>query len=141
VSRPVEIVFAVFFALFTVGWLIFDMPAAFGLIDESTGWYALNVDPIFQDPPRWLRTVGWFALSYGPFYAASAYGFFKRRDWLPYVVLPLAGMVFATTTIYFVEEVAGEVPPTNWALFYALNVPYLVVPVLAGLYVAATKRR
>jgi hypothetical protein len=50
-------------------------------------------------------------------------------------------MVFATTTIYFVEELAGEIPPTNMALFYALNLPYLVVPVLAALYVTVMRRR
>jgi hypothetical protein len=139
VNRRLELVFAVFFALFFVGWLIFDMPAALGFIDESTGWYAINVDPIFQDPPLWLRTVGWFALAYGPFYGASAYGFLKRKLWLPYALLPLAGAVLATTTVYFVEELAGDVPPTNMPLFYALNVPYLVIPVAAALYATLRK--
>lgn len=135
-NRPLEVVFAVFFTLFFVGWLIFDMPAALGFIDESTGWYAMNVDPIFQDPPLWLKTVGWFALAYGPFYIAAAYGFVKRKPWLPSVLLPLAGAVLATTTVYLVEELAGDVPPTNMPLFYVLNVPYLVIPVVAALYSA-----
>ena len=139
--RRVDLVFAVFFALFCVGWLVFDMPAALGLIDESKGWYAQEVDPIFQDPPLWLRTVGWFALLYGPLYGLAAYGFVKRAAWLPYVVLPLAGMIVATTTVYFVEELAGDVRPTNMGVFYALNLPYLVVPPLAALWVVARRRR
>jgi hypothetical protein len=129
--RPV---FAVFFALFFVGWLVFDMPAALGLIDESTGYYAREVDPIFRDPPVWLQAVGWFAFAYGPMYGAAAYGFIRNATWLPYLLLPLAGMIVATTGVYFAEELAGDVRPTNWTLFYVLNVPYLVVPPLAALW-------
>lgn len=140
-NRRLEIGFAVFFALFFIGWLAFDMPAALGLIDESMGWYAREVDPIFQDPPLWLETVGWFALIYGPMYGAAAYGFIKRATWLPNLLLPLAGMIVATTTVYFVDELAGDVQPTNWALFYALNVPYLVIPSLAAVYSVARFRR
>jgi hypothetical protein len=132
--RPLDVVFGVFFTLFCIGWLVFDMPAALGLIDESTGWYAREVDPIFQDPPLWLETVGWFALAYGPFYAASAYGFLRDRPWLPYVVLPLAGAITATNTVYWVEELAGDVRPANMTIFVALNLPYLVIPPVAALW-------
>ncbi len=140
-GRPVDLVFAVFFGLFCLGWLIFDMPAALGLIDESTGWYAREVDPIFQDPPLWLETVGWFALAYGPAYAAAAYGFARGRAWLPYVVLPLAGAITATNTIYWVEELAGDVRPANMAIFVALNLPYLVVPPRAALWLLLRRGR
>ncbi|HYZ93542.1 MAG TPA: hypothetical protein VFA34_14305 [Actinomycetota bacterium] len=129
-----RVVFAVFFALFFVGWLVFDMPAALGIIDESTGFYAREVDPIFQDPPLWLTAVGWFAFAYGPMYGAAAFGFVKRATWLPYLLLPLAGMIVATTGIYFVEELGGDVRPTNWTLFYVLNIPYLAIPPLAAIY-------
>lgn len=135
-DRPVELVLAVFFALFCVGWFAFDMPAALGLVDESAGWYAREVDPIFQDPPLWLRTIGWFALAYGPAYGAVAYAFIKQRAWLPKVLLPLAGLITATNVIYWVEELAGDVPPKNMAIFVALNLPYLVIPPLAAVRAA-----
>jgi len=140
-GRPLDLVFAVFFALFCIGWFAFDMPVALGLIDETTGWYAREVDPIFQDPPRWLETIGWFALAYGPLYAAAAYGFVRGRSWLPYVLLPLAGAITATNTIYWVEELAGDVRPANMTIFVALNLPYLVIPPLAALRSALTKNR
>ena len=127
-------VFAVFFALFCVGWIAFDMPAALGLIDETTGWYAREIDPLFQDPPLWLTTIGWFALAYGPVYAALAYGFARDRSWVPLVVLPFAGMITATNVIYWTEELAGDVRPENMAVFVALNLPYLLVPPLAALW-------
>jgi hypothetical protein len=139
VKRRVDLVFVVFFALFAIGWFAFDMPAALGLVDESTGWYAREVDPIFQDPPLWLSTIGWFALAYGPAYATCAYGFLRAKAWLPKVVLPLAGMITATNIIYWVEELAGDVPPRNMTIFVALNLPYLVIPPLAALRVALVK--
>jgi hypothetical protein len=130
----VRYVFAVFFVLFFLGWLAFDMPVALRLIDPATGFYAREVDPIFRDPPLWLKAVSWFAFVYGPFYCAIAAGFLTGADWVPYVALPLAGMILATTGIYFVEEIAGDVRPLNWTLFYLLNVPYLVVPPLAAVW-------
>jgi hypothetical protein len=132
VSRRVDIVLAVFFALFCLGWLAFDMPVALGLVDESTGWYAREVDPLFQDPPLWLEAVGWFALAYGPLYAASAYGLFRRKRWLLYVLLPLAGAITATNGVYWIVEVFGDEPPANWPVFLALNLPYLLVPPIAA---------
>jgi hypothetical protein len=66
-SRKVELVFAALFALFLIGWLIFDMPVALGLVNKSVGWYAREIDSIFLHPPSWLRTVGWFAFAFGPF--------------------------------------------------------------------------
>jgi hypothetical protein len=78
VSRKIELVFAAFFALFFIGWLTFDIPVALGFVYKGTGWYAREIDPIFRDPPSWLKTVGWYAFAYGPFYAATAYGFIRR---------------------------------------------------------------
>lgn len=134
--RGIDLVLAVFFALFCVGWLAFDMPVALGLVDETTGWYAREIDPLFRDPPMWLETVGWFALAYGPAYAACAYGFARGRAWVLYVALPLAGAITATNTIYWVEELAGDVPPANMTVFVALNLPYLVLPPIAALRAA-----
>jgi EXPERA (EXPanded EBP superfamily) len=139
-SRKIELVFAGLFALFFIGWLIFDMPVALGLVNKSVGWYAREIDPIFLDPPSWLRTVGWFAFAYGPFYLATAYGFFRSKSWLPYVLLPLAGMVVTSTGIYLVEDATGDVPPLNWTMFFALNGPYIVVPVVAAIWLVARTR-
>lgn len=132
--RALDFVFGIFFALFTLGWFAFDMPVALKLIDPAKGFYAQQVDPIFQDPPPWLKGVSWFAFLYGFFYGTIAAGFFLAADWLPYVALPLAGMCFATTTVYFYEEHVGDVKPLDWRLFYLLNIPYLVVPPVAAVY-------
>jgi hypothetical protein len=138
VSRKVELVFAALFALFFIGWLIFDMPVA---LNKSTGWYAREVDPIFLHPPTWLRTVGWFAFAYGPLYLVAAFAFFRSKQWLPYLLLPLAGMVVTSTGIYMVTDATGDVRPLNPTMFSVLNGPYIVVPVLAAIWVIARTRK
>ncbi len=140
-SRRIELVFAALFALFFIGWLIFDTPVALGMMNKSAGWYAREIDPIFLDPPSWLKTVAWFAFAYGPFYLVTAYGFFRSKPWLPYVLLPLAGMVVTSTGIYLIEDATGDVPPLNWAMFYLLNGPYIVVPVLAAIWLIGRTRK
>ncbi|MFD4369164.1 EXPERA domain-containing protein [Rhodococcus sp. NPDC058521] len=141
-SQMIGRLFSVFFVLFFIGWLAFDMPVALGIVYEGNSLYAREIDPIFRDPPSWLQTISWFAFAYGPFYAAAAYGFVRHTSWLPYVVLPLAGMMVATTAIYMIEDATGDVQPLDWAAFYLLNGPYIVVPVLAAswLIVAGQQR-
>jgi hypothetical protein len=140
VNRKFDLVFAALFVLLFIGWLASDMPAHLGLIDPSTGWYAREIDPIFRDPPSWLSTSGWFGFAFGPLYAGAADGFIRRSSWLPYVVLPLAGMVVAMTGLYLIEDVTGDVRPLNWTAFDLLNAPYIVVPVLAALWLFTRAR-
>ena len=127
-SRKIELVFAALFALFFIFWLTFDLPVALGLVNESAGWYAREVEPIYLHPPSWLSSFVWFPFAYGPFYLLTAYGFFRSKSWLPYLLLPLAGMVVAGTAIYIAIDATGDVPPSNWTMFYLFNGPYIVVP-------------
>lgn len=56
-------------------------------------------------------------------------------------ILPLAGMVATSTGIYMVTDATGDVRPLNWAVFYLLNGPYIVVPVLAAIWLTARTRK
>jgi hypothetical protein len=76
-----------------------------------------------------------------PVYLLAAYGFFRSKQWLPYLLLPLAGMVATSTGIYMVTDATGDVRPLNWAVFYLLNGPYIVVPVLAAIWLTARTRK
>ena len=115
--RKVELLFAALFALFFVGSLNFDFAVPLGVVNPSAAYYIKEVDPIYLDPPSWLRAVKWFAFAVGPLYLMTAYGFLRSKSWLPYVMLPLAGLVVSTTGIYMVADLTGEVPPSNPAVF------------------------
>lgn len=139
-ERPLDLVFAIFFSLFLVGWLAFDLPVALGLVNKSTGYYAREIDPLFRNAPLWLDIVGWFAAFYGPVYAAIVYGLVRDRRWLSDVLLPFAGLITATNVIYWVEELRGDVRPINMTAFVALNLPYLVIPPLAAVRSVVQRR-
>lgn len=125
-------ILAIFFALFTLGWLVFDLPTAFGIVDETTGWYAREVDPLFRHPPLWLQVVSVMAACYGPVYAALAYGLWRRRPWVHTLVLPFAGVITGTNLVYLSVEMLGDEPPLRPGIFLALNLPYLIVPILTA---------
>ena len=65
-SRKIELVFAALFALFFIFWLTFDLPVALGLVNESAGWYAREVEPIYLHPPSWLSSFVWFPFVMAP---------------------------------------------------------------------------
>ena len=138
--RKVELLFAALFALFFIFWLFFDVPVALGLVNESAGWYAREVEPIYRHPPSWLSAFVWFPFAYGPLYLVTAYGFFRSKSWLPYLFLPLAGAVAASTAIYIAIDATGDAPPSSWLMFYLFNGPYIVVPVLAAIWLIARTR-
>jgi hypothetical protein len=140
-SRKVELLFAALFALFFVGSLNFDFAVPLGVVNPSVAYYMREVDPIFLDPPSWLRAVKWFEFAVGPLYLVTAYGFLRSKSWLPYVMLPLAGVVVATTGMCMAADLTGEVPPSNLAVFYAFNVPYIVVNILAATWLVGRTRR
>ena len=50
-------------------------------------------------------------------------------------------MVVTSTGIYLVTDATGDVRPLNWMMFYVLNGPYIVVPVLAALWLIARTRK
>ena len=50
-------------------------------------------------------------------------------------------MVAASTAIYIAIDATGDVPPSNWTMFYLFNGPYIVVPVLAAIWLIARTRK
>jgi len=50
-------------------------------------------------------------------------------------------MVVTSTGIYLDTDATGDVRPLNWMMFYVLNGPYIVVPVLAALWLIARTRK
>jgi EXPERA (EXPanded EBP superfamily) len=127
--------------LFFVLWINQDLLIPLGLSSKSSEYYSTRVDPIIHHPPSWVRTIQWFAFATGPVFLVAAYGFFRDQSWLPYVVLPLAGAMVTSTGIYVIADVTGDVPPLNLTVFYVSNLPYIVILILAAIWVVARMGR
>ncbi len=142
-QRPIDIVFAVFFTLFIVTSCIADMLPTLGIdftqptgnfLVDSNYWYAHDADPLFMNPPVWMRIVtGLSAFVYMLFYFVLVPALLKGWNWIQLPAVIYATMISTITgIIVFGVEFFGEpeFQTQNPAKFLAFNLPYVLVPLL-----------
>jgi len=142
-ERKFDYFFIVMFSLFFITSMIADMVPTLGYemrpdssnpIIRANYDYAYGCDPLFMNPPVWMRIVtGLSALVYGPFYLVLVYAFIKGKNWIhvPAIMYGTAISVI-TGVIVFGVEFFGE-PEwrcQNPAKFLPYNLPYVLVPIL-----------
>lgn len=142
-DRRIDIFFAVIFSAFTVTSLISDLLPTLGVdfsrpsdnfFVQSNYWYAHDADPLFMNPPFWMRIVtGLSALVYMPFYLVLVYAVVRGRNWIQLPAVIYATMISTITgIIVFGVEFFGEEPwrTGNPVKFLAFNLPYVFIPLL-----------
>ena len=142
-SRPVDIVFAVFFTLFIVTSCIADLVPTLGIdfskpdgtfLVDSNYWYAHDADPLFMHPPVWMRVVtGLSAFVYPVFYVLLVISLVKGWNWIQLPSVIYATMIASITGIVvFGVEFFGEAEwiTPNPAKFLVFNLPYVLIPIL-----------
>ena len=142
-ARPIDIVFAVFFSVFIITCFISDLLPTIGVdfskpsdnfFANSNYWYAQDADPLFMNPPVWMRIVtGLSAFVYLAFYLVLVPSLLRgwNRIQLPAVIY--ATMIAGVTgIIVFGVEFFGEpeFQTQNPIKFLAFNLPYVLVPLL-----------
>ena len=94
-------------------------------------WYGNSFDPLLMRRPQWWKMTIWVdALLYGPFYAFAIYAFIKGKDWIRIPAFFYSGMMFMGVTVILGEEIAGPYATPHLPLVLALNLPWLLMPVL-----------
>jgi EXPERA (EXPanded EBP superfamily) len=142
-ERRIDIFFAVVFAAFTVTSLISDLLPTVGVnfshpssnfFVNSNYWYAHDADPLFMNPPDWMRIVtGLSAFVYMPFYVVLVYALLTARNWIQLPSVIYATMIATITgVIVFGVEFFGDTATRthNPAKFLAFNLPYVLLPLL-----------
>ena len=91
-ERPFDWFFIVVFSLFTITSLISDMLPTLGVdisspssnfFVNSNYWYASDTDPLFMEPPVWMRIVtGLSAFVYMPFYVVLVISLIRGWNWI-----------------------------------------------------------
>ena len=131
------------FAAFTVTSVISDLLPTIGVnfshpsgnfFVQSNYWYAHDADPLFMNPPDWMRIVtGLSAFVYMPFYLVLVFALVTGKNWIQLPSVIYATMIIALTgiPIFGVEffGAPGERTP-NPAVFLAYNLPYIVFPLI-----------
>jgi hypothetical protein len=142
-QRKIDVFFIVIFSLFTVTSLISDLLPTIGVnfshpssnfFANSNWWYAHDADPLFMNPPTWMRIVtGLSAFVYMPFYIVLVVSIVRRWNWiqLPSVIYATA-IVTLTGVVVFGVEFFGEPQyrTPNPLKFLVFNLPYVLIPLL-----------
>ncbi len=141
-DRKIDIFFALIFFLFAITSGISDAIPTLGIeMSEAASFlgranynYAIHCDPLFLNPPIWMRFVtGLSAFVYGPFYLILVYALLKGKNWIQLPAVIYATMISSITgIIVFGVEFFGE---PEWRVqdpvkFLSLNLPYVLIPIL-----------
>ena len=142
-KRPIDIFFAVIFTLFIVTSCIADMLPTLGVnfshpngqfLVDSNYWYAHDADPLFMNPPFWMRIVtGLSAFVYLAFYIVLVPALLRGWNWIQLPAVIYATMIASITgIIVFGVEFFGEPEfrTENPLKFLAFNLPYVLIPIL-----------
>jgi hypothetical protein len=142
-ERPIDIFFIIIFSIFAITSIIADMIPTLGFdfnsassnfIVNANYWYAEGCDPLFQNPPVWMRIVtGLSSFVYMPFYIILVISLIKgwNKIQLPSVIY--ATMIASITgIIVFGVEFFGEPEwrTPNPVKFLSFNLPYVLIPIL-----------
>src|SRR6218665_1291830 len=113
-KRPIDIFFAVMFAIFIVTSCIADMLPTVGVdfsqpngqfLVDSNYWNAHDADPLFMHPPVWMRIVtGLSAFVYLAFYLVLVPALIRGWNWiqLPAVIYATAISVITGVVVFCV---------------------------------------
>jgi EXPERA (EXPanded EBP superfamily) len=93
--------------------------------------YAERWDPIFLNPPPWLRLLcGADEFLFGPFYLLLIYAFVKRKNWIRIPALLFGAIVAFDVSVYFALEFWTERGRADLLMVVLINLPYWLVPIL-----------
>jgi hypothetical protein len=94
-------------------------------------FYGSTYDPLLIARPQWWKNTIWLdVLFYGPFYAVAIYAFLRGREWIRIPAIFYSGMMFADVFIILGEEIAGPHATPHLGIVTALNLPWLLLPIL-----------
>ncbi|MBN8217262.1 MAG: DUF2781 domain-containing protein [Spirochaetes bacterium] len=142
-ERRLDLVLALVFMWFTISSGIADAVSTLGvamapdspnLLARMNWWYAHDCDPLFMNPPFWMRIcTGLSAFVYGPFYVLLAWALLKGKNWIQLPAVIYATMISVITGIIifgveFFGEPAFRTP--NPLKFLSFNLPYVLIPLL-----------
>src|SRR5271157_708887 len=93
--------------------------------------YGKTFDPLLMARPQWWKDTIWLdVIFYGPFYCAAIYAFVRGKEWIRIPAVFYGGMLFADVFIILGDEIAGPHASPHLPIVLALNLPWLVLPIL-----------
>ena len=140
-ERPLDLFLVFWFGAFSISSFVFEQFIVFGVDLATTTdvfgrtwyWYARSFDPVFLDPPLWLRimcTIDGYI--FGACYPIFIYAFVRGRNWVRIPALLYGSAIVYSTLVYFAWEFLDEAnrESANLLAVLIVNIPYTIVPLL-----------
>jgi len=135
-QRRLDLVLVAIFGCFALTSFLFDFAAGLDagpdtLLGKGVHTYAQLADPLVGQNPLWLRVASFISGAvFGPFYIVLVYGLIHDRRWIRVPSLIYIGAILYSMVLYYSVELAGPLPPTNYAIFFGSTLPYVLAPLL-----------
>jgi len=99
--------------------------------------YGKMYDPLLMARPAFWRMTIWIDVIWnGPFYLCAIYAIGRGRDWIRTPALVWCGSMTAVVLIILAEEYDGVHAAPDFGIILALNLPWLLLPLLTLIRVA-----
>jgi hypothetical protein len=93
--------------------------------------YGKMYDPLLMARPAFWRMTIWIDVIWnGPFYVFAIYAISRGREWIRVPALVWCGSMTAVVLIILAEEYDGVHAAPQFGIVLALNVPWLLLPLL-----------
>ena len=140
-ERPFDAFLVFWFCIFALTSFVYEQFVIFGVdlatttdvFGRSWYWYARSFDPVFLDPPLWLRIMCAIdGYVFGACYPVFIYAFVKERNWVRIPALLYGSAIVYSTIVYFSWEFLDEAnrAEANLLAVFVVNVPYTIAPLL-----------
>jgi len=112
---------------------VYGMSGDAGCVQANRAYAEFSGDALFAAQPGFLRArTGVSAFLYGPFYLLSIWAFWRGSNWIRKPALLYVGSMVVGVCEHLIWELALGPVPQRLGVFLAINLPYLLVPLLLG---------
>jgi hypothetical protein len=138
--RPLDVALSAFFAISIVYGFAFSLPEALGVtVSPDSPWpplrslygWAVTQEPGHLAPtPTLIASLLFDGFVQSPFLLVLVYALLRARAWIRVPALVYCGAAIANMYFYFFATWFGAHPPPHPAIYWPLNLPWLIAPIV-----------
>ena len=138
--RPLDLVLVAFFSISILYGFAFSLPEGLGApVAPDSPWpplRALHGWAVAQEPghltptPTLVASLLFDGFVQSPFLLLLVYALLRGREWIRTPALVYSGAAIANMYFYFFETWFGAHPPPHPEVYWPLNLPWLIAPMV-----------
>lgn len=139
-SRPLDAALVAFFTISVLYGFAFSLPEALGVpLAPDSPWpplrslhaWSVAQEPGHLDPrPTLIASLLFDGFVQSPFLVVLLYALARGREWIRTPALLYCGAAVTNMYFYFFETWRGPYPPPHPEVYWPLNLPWLIAPMV-----------